>query len=183
MARLPEVLDRNALPEDKREAYDYLERTRGNVRLPFSVLLNAPEVAQRVAHVGTYVRWECSLPKQVVEIATLTAAREFDCGHEWAAHTRLAKEAGVSDQVIDVIGEKREPEGLPDEEAFVIRFGRQLLREHRVPDETFEEAKRRFGQQGVLDLTCAVGYYAMLACLINVIDIVPPPEVTQLPRV
>jgi len=45
MPRLPEVTDRNALPEDQRHVFDYLAETRGGVRLPFSELLNHPEAS------------------------------------------------------------------------------------------------------------------------------------------
>ena len=45
MPRLPEVLDKNALPADKQHIHDYLASTRGAVRLPFSAVLNNPELS------------------------------------------------------------------------------------------------------------------------------------------
>lgn len=181
MPRLPEMTDRNALPQDKRHIYDYLAETRGSVRLPFAVILNSPEVAHRFAHVGTYMRFETELPRQTSELAICTAAREMDCAFEWAAHSRMALEVGVSQAAVDAIAHRRDLQGLSAEESLPIRYARQLLRDHRVDDATFEEARGRFGDKGVLDLTGTIGYYAGLACLINAMDIQPAADAPRLP--
>jgi 4-carboxymuconolactone decarboxylase len=178
---LPQILDRNLLPEDKRDAFDYLIQTRGAVRLPFSPLLHSPDVTQRVAHVGTYVRFESGLPANVRELAVLTAAREHAVAFEWAAHVRAAPEAGVSEAAIEVIGRRGDPASLSDEEALPIRFARALLIDHRLPDAVFEAARQRYGDKGVIDLAATVGYYGMLGALFNALAIEPPPDAPRLP--
>src|SRR3989304_9820634 len=117
MPRLPEILDRDALPEDKREVFDYRPKTRGGARLPFSPLLHSPEVTQRVAHGGTYIRFESGLPAKDRELAVLTAARELDVAFEWAAHVRAAPGVGISHAAVDAIARRRELAGLSDEGA------------------------------------------------------------------
>ena len=179
MPRLNEILDRNQLPEDKRTAFDYLAETRCSVRVPFSLVLNSPEVASRVAHLGTYIRFESSLPKLVTELATLTVAREHDCRHEWAMHTGFAREAGVSEAALEAVGRGQ---GLDVEEALTVRFARELLRQKAVSAETFAAVQERFGDQGAIDLTATVGYYSLMACLLNALEVIPPPEAVQLPQ-
>src|SRR6266568_7214928 len=137
MARLPEVLHRELLAENERLAFDYLEKTRGNVRLPFSVLLNHPELCYRIAHVGSFVRFDSSLPRAVTELATLVAAREFDCAFAWADHADAALTAGVSEGAIAMVRAEGDAIGLSDDESLVISYGRELLRDHRVADETY----------------------------------------------
>ena len=181
MPRLPEVLSRDALPADQQDMFDYLTKTRGSVRVPFSLVLNSPEACRRISHLGTYVRFESSLPAAVTEIATLTVAREFDCAHEWAQHTGFARQAGVSEAAIDVIGSKRGLESLSEEEALPARYAREVLQHRRVSDATFAAARERFGDKGVVDLTATVGYYCLMACLLNALEVIPPPEATQLP--
>ena len=70
---------------------------------------------------------------------------------------------------------------LSDEEAFPIHYTRELLQKKRVDDATFATARERFGDQGVVDLTATVGYYSMMACVLNALEIVPGPELPQLP--
>jgi len=179
--RLPEVSRRDALPADKRQVFDYLAETRGGVRLPFSALLNHPEVCYRVAHVGSFARFESSLPNDVTEIATLAAAREFDCRFEWAAHAQLAPRAGVRPEVIEAIGSKADTSSLKETEAVVINYVRQLLHDHRVDDATWSALVKAFGEGGALELTMTAGYYGMLASFLNVLEIEPAAGAPQLP--
>ncbi len=175
MPRLPEVTDRDSLPEDKRFVFDYLKETRGGVRPPFSIILNHPEVCYRVAHVGSFARFESSLPREVIETATCVAVREFECNSEWAAHARMATENGVRAEAMDVVTHKKGVEGLSEQEQLVINFARQLLHGHRVDDPTWNAAVAHWGANGALELTMTVGYYCMISCLINATQI-PAPE-------
>jgi len=50
-----------------------------------------------------------------------------------------------------------------------------------VPDATFEAVRRRYGDQGVIDLAATVGYYAMIGALFNALAIEPSPEAPKLP--
>ena len=180
--RLPEVSSRDALPEDKRHIYDYLAETRGAVRPPFSVLLNHPDVCYLVSQVGTFARFKSDLTKDVIETATLTAAREFDCRFEWAAHVPQARNAGVSEDVIQAIASKGgDVSKLSDKEALVINYVRQVLHDHRVDDATWSAANAAFGKEGTLELTMTAGYYGMLASFLNVLQIEPAADAPQLP--
>ncbi len=181
MPRLPEVLDRDQLPEDQRDLFEYLAGTRGSVRVPFSLILNSPETARRISHLGTFLRFESSLPQVVTELTVLTTAREYDCRHEWAAHTRLAREAGISDSTIEIIGNRRPLTELSEEEILPVRFARELLQEHVASEAAFDGALERFGNDGVIELTATIGYYGMLACLLNAMEVIPPDTAPQLP--
>ena len=181
MPRLPEVLDRDALPEDKRQIYDYLAGTRGAVRLPFSAYLNNPELTYRIAHVGSFIRFEGSVPDATRELAILATAREMDARYEWAGHSRLARELGVSDATVDAIANRTAPAGLSPEEALPVRVAQGLLRDHALSDELFKEAHAKFGNAGVVELLGTVGYYALMACIINGLQIEPAPDAPQLP--
>jgi 4-carboxymuconolactone decarboxylase len=182
MPRLPEVLDRDALPEDKREIHDYLAKTRGAVRLPFSVYLNSPELTYRIAHLGSYIRFDSSIPDQTREIAILATAREMDAHYEWLGHSRLAREFGVSDATIDAIANRKAPAGLSADEALPVRVAQSLLRDHHLSDELFKEAHAKFGDSGVVEILATVGYYALMACVISGLEIEPPADAPRLPK-
>src|SRR6476620_3018514 len=117
---MPDTASREQVAEDGREIFDYIEKTRGRVGLPYSVFLHHPELAYRKLHVGSYVRFETTLPRDVQELAICTAAREFDYEFEWAMHATAADRVGISEAAMDVIANKRELEGLTDDEALPI---------------------------------------------------------------
>lgn len=170
---------RETVPEDGRHHFDAIEASRGEILGPFAVLLNSPELAGRTADLGTYVRFESTLSDADRELAILTTAREFDCPYEWAMHQPIAVEAGVSDAALDVVSERRETDRL-DDEAVVIEYGRELFGERSVSDETFDAAFDRYGERGVVELTATMGYYAMIACVLNAFEVRPNADQPQL---
>jgi 4-carboxymuconolactone decarboxylase len=182
MPRLPEVLDRDALPEDKRHVHDYLAQTRGSVRLPFSAVLNNPELTHRIAHLGSYIRFDDTLPDKVRELAILAAAREVDARFEWAGHSRIAREAGVTDEQIDAIAGRRAPAGFSEDDALPVKVAQELLRQHELTDASFKAAQAKFGDAGAIELIATVGYYALMGCLLNGLQIEPAADAPQLPR-
>jgi 4-carboxymuconolactone decarboxylase len=173
MARLPELTTKEQLPVEAHAAFDAIAETRNRVGGPFAVMMHSPEVAARSAHLGTYIRFESSLPKPIIELATILAAHECECAYEWNAHARAALAAGVPDAVVEAVANDSTLDGMNDEYALVIRYGRDILRQHRVDGDTFEAARARYGERGVIDLTATLGYYALLASVLNAVDVQP----------
>ena len=180
-ARVPLVEREKATPAQQ-AAWDKISQSRGRVAGPFAALLHSPELAQRIAATGHYVRFDGPLPQDVREIAIITVARVLDAQYEWAAHAVLARKAGVREQVITAIRERTAPAGLKPEEAQIWSYASGLLREHRVSDKDFAALQARFGLDGLVDLTAVVGYYAMIACALNAFGVEPTPGEPLLPR-
>ena len=179
MTRLPKVT-RESLAENHQKHFDYVAGSRGDVSGPFSVLLNSPDVAERIAHVGTYIRFETTLSPELREIAILTVARTWNCQYEWTAHQPIAESAGVRIEVIESIRNNLAPKNLTSEEAIVFNYVDNLLRNGRISDDIFNQAKDQLGVQSLTDLTATAGYYSMLACALNAAQVMPEPGKTAL---
>ena len=143
-ARVPLVEKERATPAQL-AVWDRIAQSRGRVAGPFAALLHSPELARRVAETGHYVRFEGPLTQAERELAIITVARVLDAQYEWAAHAVLARKAGVRDEVITAIRERRAPAGFTPAEAQVFSYANGLLREHRVSDEAFAALQKRFG--------------------------------------
>jgi 4-carboxymuconolactone decarboxylase len=183
MPRLPNLLDRNQLPEHLRPAYDRVAELRqGTVSGPYGVLLHSPELAEAGAALSNYCRWNSALTPVQRELAIITAAREFDALVMWGAHVRLGLELGISQETVDVIGHRRPLDGVSDEERDVIRYVRELLQANRVSQEAFDALRERVGDQGIVDLTGLVGYYSFVASILNAFEIEPGEGFTPLPE-
>ena len=181
MTRITQITERSQVQEEQQHIFDSIATSRGRVSGPFSVLLNSPEVAGRAAHLGSYIRFESTLTPSQRELAIITTAREFDCSYEWAAHATLAREAGVRESAIEAVANGGELSELTGDEALIVGYGREILRNHRVSENTFAAAKAQFGEQGVTELTATIGYYGMLACALNAFQVMPSEEMPQLP--
>ena len=178
MARIPLIDKKEKLPPENQALYDAIAQSRGRVGGPFLALLNSPPIAERTAHLGSYLRFESQLDPKIIEVAALAASRELECKHEWAAHVTHAQKAGIQMETIRAIHGRKAPQGLSPDEAHIVSYAQELLRSHRVKEQTFQAVLGRLGVRGTLELTATVGYYAMLACTLNAFDVVSvnPPE-------
>jgi 4-carboxymuconolactone decarboxylase len=179
-ARVPLVEKERATPAQL-AVWDRIAQSRGRVAGPFAALLHSPELARRIAETGHYVRFEGPLSQAERELAIITVARVLDAQYEWAAHAVLARNAGVRDEVIAAIRERRAPAGFTPAEAQIFGYASSLLRDHRVSDEAFAGLQKRFGLEGLVDLTATIGYYAMIGCALNAFGIEPTPGEPPLP--
>jgi 4-carboxymuconolactone decarboxylase len=86
---------------------------------------------------GAYVRFETPLPARIKALALLTAAREAEGDSVWVRHQPQARSAGLGDDILNAIRERRAPEGLAPEDASIVQLTLELLRQHRIADATF----------------------------------------------
>ncbi len=172
MARIATIQKKEDLAPEHQPIYDSIAASRGVVGGPFLGLLHSPELAQRTAHLGSYIRFESSLDHKLIELTALAAARELDCKHEWIAHVNHAQKAGIPIETIRAIHEKKGPENFSSEDAQIISYVQELLRMHRASEATFQALYGRLGERGLVELTATIGYYAMVACTLNAFDLV-----------
>jgi 4-carboxymuconolactone decarboxylase len=171
MARIATIDKKEDLAPENQKIYDAIAQSRGAVSGPWLALLHSPELAARTAHLGSYVRFESSLDRKMLELAALTAARELGCKHEWAAHIVHGQKAGISLETIRAIHQKKATEHFSTEDAQVISYVREIISSHRVSEPTFQALYGRLGEKGFVELAATVGYYAMLACTMNTFDV------------
>ena len=180
MARTPAV-NRNSLSQDQKAAYDAFVEQRGEVPTtgPASVMLNAPEVAQRGLELARFLRSDTSLSPRIRELAMLFTARARDCVFIWNAHAPAARVAGLSDGLIDSLRDNVALADLAADEAAVVNYGRELLGSNRVTQATFDAALAQFGTRGLVELNGLIGCYTMLALNLNAFDVQLPDGATE----
>jgi 4-carboxymuconolactone decarboxylase len=172
MARLPLITSKAQVPVEHHAIVDAIEASRGALHGPFNIFLHSPEVAGRIAHLGSFVRFEGSLDFRVRVLAAMTVAREFEAMYVWGAQTGSARRQNVPETTIAAIRDNRS-DGVPAEDLQIIDFTRALLRRHRVDDATFAAMLARFGADQLIQLTSAIGYYAMLSMTVNACEMEP----------
>src|SRR5207253_11162323 len=138
MARIPLVTSAQ-IAEKENPAYDAFMQSRAgrpNVG-PYSLLAHMPEMAQRLEALRLYLRDEASLPQKLQELVMLSVAAEMGCAFIWYAHAAAARQAGVRDDIVDSIREKRALTNLDPEQHTAVDFTRELLQHRKVSRATF----------------------------------------------
>jgi alkylhydroperoxidase family enzyme len=187
MSRLPVLKPENLTPEQK-HLYDKIagdkrrQKTRrfkmaredGTLTGPFNALLFAPQVGDAVQQLGGALRFESSLAGHLRELAILMVAQRWRANYEWYAHAPIAAREELGEAVIEAVKAGKVPEGAPDDVLTVHRFVSELVETRRVCDETYNETRTLIGEHGLVELISVVGYYSLLAGLLNTFEIGVP---------
>ena len=143
-------------------------------RGPFNAWMRSPELGEHLQRAGEYIRFKTSLPKRLNELAILITARHWTSQFEWYAHRLLALKAGLRPGIIDQLALGRRPNSMKKDEAAVYEFCTQLHRRKKVTDAAYRRAVTLFGEQGVMDLIGASGYYTLVSMTLNVARVPVP---------
>jgi 4-carboxymuconolactone decarboxylase len=166
--RLP-MPEPGAMTAAQREAAQALiDGPRKGVYGPFLPLLRSPQLLDRVAKLGEYLRFDSMIEARIRELVTCAAARHVTNQFEWLMHVPLALKAGVSQQTLDALRVGARPQQPAPDEAIALDFATELMNAHGVSEPTYASAVAQFGEQGVVELTTLVGYFVMVSWLMNV---------------
>jgi len=176
-------LKREELNEAQRRVWDdVVAGPRHAVPPPAHVWLNSPGLADHAHKLGAHVRFGTDFSPRLTEIAILVTARYWTAQFEWQAHARLARQAGLAEEVIAAIAERRTPVFTDPDEQLVYDFCSTFYRNHGVDDRLFEKVRQRFGDRGLVDLTGLIGYYSFVSVTLNVFEVPVPPGAQLLPK-
>lgn len=158
-----------AMTEAQRAAAQALiDGPRKGVYGPFLPLMRSPELLDRVAKVGEYLRFGSVLGDRVRELVTCAAARHVSNQFEWLMHAPLAVKAGVNAEAVEALRQGARPKGLAEDEELALDFAREQMTTHGVSQPTYDAALACFGEQGVVELSTLAGYFVMVSWLMNV---------------
>ena len=117
-------------------------------------------------NVSEHIRDETTLSDRQREILLLRIGVLCRSEYEWAAHSRIGRAVGLTDEDIDriVIGPN---DGDADVEHFLLRAADELFRDDFVTDETWAALAEAFDERQLLDILTAVGGYRMFSMAIN----------------
>lgn len=178
MARVPYITRESMTPEGQ-QVWDEIKRCRGAVSKNFRTILNSPKAAGKFADLGTAIIFETELDRRIKFLAIMTTAREANGHYVWTVNQRVAGEAGLSEELISAIHQRRAPAGLEPEDASVVQFVLELLRYHQISDATFEAVRSQVGDAGIIDVLLVIGHYHTLSHIYQALDVELPEGVTS----
>ena len=176
------------LTPEQQEQYERIKRARppradGQFGRPFDPWIRSPEVAQRAMSLGNYIWERTSVGRRIVELAIIVTGRHWRSNVEWVAHSRIAREQGVSDAVIQAVFEQRMPKDAPEDETLTIEVCRALHETQELPKVLYDRAIVMWGAQGLMDIIQTIGFYTFVSMTLNAFDIpTGPADPTPFPR-
>lgn len=164
------------LTPKQRELLADIQRTRGKGVLggPFAVFLEAPEFGDLAQKLGAFCRYNTSVPPALSEFTILVLARFWRSQYEFWVHAPIAQKAGVKAATIEALRTGREPR-LTREQRAIYEFIAELHKTKRVADKTYARVHALFGDAGMVEFVGILGYYTLVAMILNVFR-VPLPD-------
>ena len=175
MARIKPIARDDATAEQRRVGDVIFGSRHEDYGGPSAILLHLPELAERFDHLRDALVREQSLPNPLLQLAVLITARFWSAQYAWFKRLRPCLEAGISQDVIDAVRERRRPTFGSDEHEAVYDYVTELFEKRRIRDATHARLQRIIGDDGLIELVTAVGFYSMLGLLCDAFEPDLPP--------
>jgi alkylhydroperoxidase family enzyme len=163
MPRIPYV-DIDSLHPAVQEAYQALP-----VKLNlFRMLAHAERNFRPLTRLGGTILARQMLAAKLREHAILLVAQLSRARYEWVQHVPIAIDAGATREQVDAIErEDLTAECFDHQERAVLAFTEEVVRQVRPSDGALAALSRWLSHREVVELTLAIGYYMMMARLME----------------
>jgi 4-carboxymuconolactone decarboxylase len=177
--RLPQIADDQLTPRQRAVMEAIRSGPRGQVSQdgPFGIYLHEPEIGDLIQTLGGHCRYKTSLPPRLSEFAILCTARLWRAQYEWHVHATIAEKAGVAAQTISDLRRGRVPKKAPKDEKAIHDFIAELYKTRRVGERTYKRLHGLLGDAGMVEFVGILGYYGLVAMMLNVFQALPPDDV------
>lgn len=180
MARVEQITDKAQLPTQWHPLYDRIAAARGRVAGPYSILLHAPAVADRVDHLSAGLRSDVEVSTADFVLTALAVARAKDCLFVWSVQAPAGRRAGLSEDAIAAVRD-RSSSALSEDQADIVNFAQQVTADNRVDATVFNRLKDRHGVRWLVELTAIAGHFGLICGVNNAFEVPPSPAGDTLP--
>ena len=173
MARVDHLKPEQLTPEQQRIAKE-IASTRTRVGGPFGIWLRTPAIADAANRLGQTLRRDGKLDKRLFELAVLLLVRDWGAQYAWHVHDAAGREAGLSDDVIAAIRERRVPRFPKSDEQLIYNVISELIATKAVSRATYQRALDALGLELLIELIAVAGFYTMVAITLNTFEVDTP---------
>lgn len=149
-------------------------RERGHMRGPFAVWLRNAELCENTIKLQEMFASRVKLERRLLELMILVAARLATAQYAWFIHEPHALKFGISPEIIEAIRQRRTPDFTREDERLVYDITMELNTTRTLSEASYRRGMATFGEQVMVELISAVGFYSMVAMTLNALDVSVP---------
>ena len=140
---------------------------------PFDAWLRTPFLGGHLERAGMAFRTDTVLSAAAREVAVLVVANAWQVEFEWHVHYMLAKQCGLSDDVLAAIQQRETPSFDADDCLAAYNIAVALVYERKLPNQVFESGKAVLGERALVEVVTLVGFYQLVS---GMLESFRPPE-------
>ncbi len=144
-----------------------IKEERGSVPNIYRTFARHPDIFVPRMRFGRHLQRGSTLPARDREILINRIAWLSNAEYEWSAHTRLGREAGLSEDDIRRIAVGPEAAGGSELDRALLAATDELFNQTMISDSTWNTLSESYSTHQMMDLVMTVGGYHMLAMALN----------------
>ena len=168
------VYDSIAGGDRARDASFRLTEDDGSLVGPFNALLYNPGVGDALQRLGSALRFHSDFSPMLKEAVILAVAARWRSVFEWWAHEPIGRKAGLSTAQIETLRSGGKPNFDDSSMTAAFDFASVLIEGAKPDAAAFAAAQEALGNGGVIEMVALVGYYSLLAQLMDVLEVDVP---------
>lgn len=165
--------DENSSPAVKALADQIRFKRDGRMLNLYSMLLNAPPVAEGWLALFTAIRQQCTLRGDYRELVILRVALLNGASYEYQVHVPFALREGVTQSQIDALAHWQDSAALTPAQRAVLAYTDSMTREIHVPDAVFDALRGSFNTREIVELTATIGGYNLVSRFLEALAVDP----------
>ena len=166
MSRLPPTLQ-SQISSEMQIQYERVTKAGSGLPATYQSLFANSKIASRMADLDELLNEptdQLNLEPWITLTVALTVAHERNNSALWDSFEPLAREAGVSNAVINGIADGSAPRPLLPKEGIWVHFPLEVVRD-QMRDSTWQAVTHLVGDEGAVGLAFTACYYEMMARL------------------
>jgi 4-carboxymuconolactone decarboxylase len=168
-------IDPEQATDEQRSVIARLGEGRGRIPTPFHIWLHNPRLAEGMEIIGTHVDRSPVLSEAESEVAILSTAVFWNAPYVIANHRRHALKAGLPEDVVAAILDKRRPAAGEGRLALVCAAVCDILAGGRLDDAGFARYEAALGRDVIAELLITIGYFTSVS-LAMTLHALPPKD-------
>jgi alkylhydroperoxidase family enzyme len=159
-----------AAPQIK-ERFQKMEDKGFRILNLYKVMAHCPEVGSNFLRLGNAILFKGVVPPHLRELAILRVGNICQAKYEFTQHIPIALRTGLKQGQIDDLPNWESSEKFSHQERSVLRYTDEVIKNIRVKDETFSAVRDFLSEEGIVELTTAIGYYGMVCRLLEALQV------------
>ena len=137
----------------------------------FATMFKHPDLYRCQMIMGAQLLGNGALEARERELAILRVGWLCGAPYEWGQHVDIAKRYGVTDEEIERVTQGSSAPGWSEHNAAILRGVEELLGEHMISDETWNQLARTWTERQLIEFPALVGQYVAVAYSQNTLRI------------
>ena len=149
----------------------------------YRVLLRHPQLARAIDKPLVQLLFRNTLDARLRELVIMRIGWLTACCYEWTQHWRVARDLGIEEADLLGVRDWDSHEAFGAAERAVLAATDETVREGRMTDETWDACRAALGDdtEALLELVAAIGWWRMIASLLENLRVPLEPGVSPWP--